>query len=133
MKRVLVCFVLLLLCLVACQKSDSEGIRQILQERETALQKKDLSLYLSCISKSYQDKNENYDQLQNRIQGYFKSFDRIDYSTWDRSIQVDGDRATVIQQFRLEVGKEGKLHPYAGKELLFLEKEGRDWRIRRGL
>ena len=133
MKRVLICFVLLLLYLVACQKSDSERIRQILQDRETALQKKDLSLYLSCISKSYQDKNENYDQLQNRIQGYFKSFDRIDYTTWDRSIEVEGERATVIQQFRLEVEKEGKRHPYTGRELLFLEKEGRNWRIRRGL
>ncbi len=132
MKRFLICF-LVLLALVACQKSDSEGIRQTLQQREIALQNKDLSLYLSCISKSYQDKNENYDQLQNRIQGYFKSFDRIDYSTWDRSIEVDGDRATVIQQFRLEVEKGGNRHPYTGKELLFLEKEGKDWKIKRGL
>jgi len=58
--------------------------------KEEALQKKDLALYLSCISKSYKDKNENYEQLKNRIQGYFKSFDRIDYSSWDRSIQFDG-------------------------------------------
>lgn len=133
MKGLLVCSFLVLLGLFSCQKSDSEGIRQILQQREEALQKKDLTLYLSCISKSYQDKNENYEQLKARIQGYLRSFDRIDYSAWDRTIQVDGDNATVIQQFRLEVEKEGKRQQYAGKELLFLEKEGRDWRIRRGL
>jgi len=133
MKRSLICLSLALLWLVACQKPDSEEIRQILQQREVALQKRDLSLYLSCISKSYQDKNENYDQLQNRIQGYFKSFDRIDYSAWDRSVEVDGERATVIQQFRLEVEKEGKRQMYTGRERLFLEKEGRDWRIKQGL
>ena len=133
MNRVFCCFSLVLLCLFACQKADSEGIRQILQQREEALQKKDLALYLSCISKSYQDKNENYEHLKNRIQGYFKSFDRIEYSSWDRSIQVDGESATVIQQFRLEVEREGKRQHYTGRELLFLEKEGRDWRIMRGL
>ena len=108
MKRMLGCFSLILLCLVACQKADSEGVRQIVQNREEALQKKDLALYLSCISKSYKDKNEDYEQLKKRIQGYFKTFDRIDYSSWDRSIDVDGERATVVQQFRLEVEKEGK-------------------------
>jgi len=133
MKRVLGCFSLVLLCLIACQKTDSEGIRQIVQQREEALQKKDLALYLSCISKSYKDKNENYEQLKNRIQGYFKSFDRIDYSSWDRSIQFDGESATVIQQFRLEVEKDGKRQHYTDREVLFLEKEGRDWRITKGL
>ncbi len=133
MKRALGCFSLVLLCLLACQKVDSEGIRQVLQRREEALQKKDLALYVSCLSKSYKDKNENYDQLKNRIDGYFKTFDRIDYSSWDRSIQVDGESATVIQQFRLEVEKEGKRHQYAGKELLLLDKEGSHWKIMRGL
>jgi ketosteroid isomerase-like protein len=133
MKRVLTCFSLVLLFLLACQRADSEGIRQILQQRAEALQKKDLTLYLSCISKSYKDKNENYEQLKDRIQGYFKSFDRIDYSSWDRTIRVDGESATVIQQFHLEVEKEGRRRQYAGKELLFLEKEGSQWRIMRGL
>ena len=133
MKRVLGCFSLVLLCLMACQKADSEGIRQILQHREEALQKKDLTLYLSCISKSYKDKNENYEQLKNRIQGYFKSFDRIGYSSWDRSIQFDGESAAVTQQFRLEVEKGGNRQHYTGREVLFLEKEGRDWRITKGL
>ena len=133
MKRVLGCFSLVLICLFACQKADSEGIREVLQQREEALQKKDLALYLSCISRSYKEKNEDYEQLRNRIEGYFKTFDRIDYSSWDRSIQVDGESATVTQQFRLEVEKEGKRHQYAGKELLLLDKEGSHWKIMRGL
>jgi ketosteroid isomerase-like protein len=133
MKRVLGCFALVLLCLIACQKTDSEKIIRILQQREEALQKKDLVLYSSCISKSYKDKNENYEQLKKRIQGYFKSFDRIDYSSWDRSIQFDGESATVTQQFRLEVEKGGSREHYTGREMMFLEREGSDWRITRGL
>jgi ketosteroid isomerase-like protein len=133
MKRVLACLSLVLIFLPACQRTDSEGVRQVLQQREEALQKKDLTRYLSCISKSYKDKNEDYEHLKDRVQGYFKTFDRIEYSSWDRSIQVNGESATVIQQFRLEVEKEGRRRQYSGRELLFLEKEGNQWRFMRGL
>jgi ketosteroid isomerase-like protein len=39
----------------------------------------------------------------------------------------------VLQQFNLEVEKEGKKNRYSGKEALFFKKEGREWRITRGL
>jgi hypothetical protein len=104
-----------------------------LNRREEALQKKDLALYLSCISKSYHDKNETIDRLQNRIRGYFESFDQIDYASWDRSIRIEGSTAKVIQEFHLEVQKGTKKDRYAGKEALFFKKEGKEWKITGGL
>lgn len=119
--------------LLTCQVSEEEKIHQVLNRREEALQKKNLSLYLSCISKAYQGKEEDFSRLQNRIKGYFETFDQIRYSSWERSIHIEGDAATVIQQFQLEVEKGSKKNRYLGKEALFFQKEGREWKIVRGL
>jgi hypothetical protein len=133
MRRHFLSFLLPILFLLACQVSEEEKIYQILNRRQEALQKRDLSLYLSCISKAYQDKEEDFNRLQKRIEGYFKTFDRISYSSWDRSVQIDGETATVIQQFYLEVEKGEKKNRYSGKEALFLKKEGKEWKITKGL
>jgi outer membrane lipoprotein-sorting protein len=132
MKRFLL-FLLPVLFLLACQNSEEEKIYQTLSRRQEALQKRDLSLYLSCISKAYQDKEEDIYRLQKRIEGYFKTFDRITYSSWDRSIQIDGETSTVIQRFYLEVEKGEKKNHYGGSEVLFLKKEGKEWKIIKGL
>ena len=126
-------FLLLVLFLLSCQVSEEEKIYQTLSRRQEALQKRDLSLYLSCISNAYQDKEEDVDRLQTRIEKYFKTFDRITYSSWNRSVQIDGETSTVIQQFYLEVEKGEKKNHYSGKEVLFLKKEGKEWKIIRGL
>ena len=134
MRRPFLSFLFLIfLLLLACQNSEEEKIYQTLNRRQEALQKRDLSLYLSCISRSYQDKEEDFDRLQKRIEGYFKTFSRISYSSWDRSVQIDGEMATAIQQFQLEVEKGEKKNRYPGKEVLFLKKEGKEWRIIKGL
>jgi ketosteroid isomerase-like protein len=122
-----------LVFLWACQPSVEEQIRQTLNQRGEALKKKDLSLYLSCISKDYQDKEGDRDQLQKRMEVYFKNFDRIDFNYWDRSIQIEGETATVIQQFHLEIEKGGRTNRYSAKEAFLLKKEGGRWKIFKGL
>ncbi len=122
-----------ILFLLACQVSEGERIDQVANRREEALRNKNLSLYLSCISKTYHGKDEDFDRLRNRIGGYFSTFDRIEYSSWGRSIQIEGDTAKVIQGFHLEVEKRGKKNRYEGKEELLLKKDGREWKIIGGL
>jgi len=133
MKRPLLLFLLTLFTLLACQISEEEKIRQILNRREEAFQKKNISLYVSCISKAYQDKDEDLRGLQNRIERYFKTFDRIEYASWDRSIHLERDQAIVTQQFYIEVERGGKKNRHSGKEALFFKKEGREWKIIKGL
>jgi hypothetical protein len=133
MKRFLPFFFISLLFLLGCQGSEEEKINHVLMQREEALQKRDPVPYLSCISKDYHDKDEGFEQLTQRIEGYFKTFDRIEYTSWDRSIHIDGKNASVTQQFHLEVERGGKRNRYAGKEFLLLRKEGGTWRIIRGL
>ena len=126
-------FLLLVLLLQACTSSEKEKIQRLLVQRGEAFQKKNLALYLSCISKDYQDKEENFGKLKNRVSGYFETFDRIDFNAWDRSIQVEGKNATAVQQFRIEVEKKGNKNQYAGSEVLHLRKEGGEWKIISGL
>ena len=122
-----------LLFFFACQPPVEEQIRQTLNQRGEALKKKDLSLYLSCISEDYQDPTGDRDRLQKRMESYFKDFDRIDFDVWDRSIQIEGETATVTQQFHLQVTKGEKSTRYSGKEAFLLRKEGKHWRIVKGL
>jgi len=122
-----------LLFLSACGASEEEKVHHTLRQREEAFRKKDLSLYVSCISPSYQDKNEDFSRLKGRIEGYFNVFDRIEYTSWDRSVRIDGEDAQVLQEFNLEVDKGGKRNRYSGKEVLYLRREGKEWKIIRGL
>ena len=121
------------LLLLACQTSEEERIRQVLQQRQEALRQKDLSLYLSCISKAYQDKEEDFDHLRKRIESYFQDFDRIDYRSWNLSIRREGDVAVATQEFGLDVEKGERTSRYSGKEALFLRKESDQWKIVKGL
>ena len=107
MRRSSLFFVLFFLFVLACQVSEEEKIDHILNRRQEALQKKDLSLYLSCISKAYQDKEEDFSRLQKRIKGYFETFDRISYSCWDRSFQIDGENRNRHPAI-LSGGREGR-------------------------
>jgi hypothetical protein len=118
---------------LGCQVSEEERIYKVLDRREEALRKKAISLYLSCISKSYQDKDENFSHLQSRVEGYFNTFESITYSSWDRSIHFDGETARVTQQFYMEVQEGAKKNRYSGKEALLLKKEGKEWKIIGGL
>ena len=133
MRKALVSALLTLLFLLACQTSEEEKIDQTLRQREEAFQKKNLSLYLSCISSGYQDKDEDFGRLKDRMEGYFKNFDRIEYRSWDRSVEITGESAGVVQQFQLEVERGGARKRYSGKEFVFLKKERGKWKITKGL
>jgi hypothetical protein len=133
MRKALVSALLTLLFLSACQTSEEEKIYQTLRQREEAFQKKDLSLYLSCISSGYQDKDEDFGRLKDRMEGYFKNFDRIEYRSWDRSVEITGESAGVVQQIQMEVERGGARKSHSGKEFLFLKKERGKWKITKGL
>ena len=124
-----VCSLLSIFFLLACVGSQENKIIETLNKREKALREKDFSLYFSCISKEYHDKDGDIHQLQERIDGYFKTFDRIDYRHWDRSIEIEGETALVTQQFNLEVERGGKKNRYSGREALSLRREGQKWKI----
>jgi ketosteroid isomerase-like protein len=48
-------------------------------------------------------------------------------------VEIDGETSAVTQRFSLEVEKGEKKNRYAGEEVLFLKKEGGQWKIIKGL
>jgi ketosteroid isomerase-like protein len=129
MRRSRICLLLLFFFLGACHGSEEERVRQTLNQRGEAFNKKDLSLYLSCFSRDYQDKDGDLAHLRRTIGAYFSNFDLIEYDYWDRSVQIDGETATAIQQFHLDVERGGKKIRHSGKEAFLLRKEGKHWKI----
>ncbi len=136
MRRSLLPFLLLLLIgffVLNCHASEEENVHRVLNQREEALRNRDLSLYLSCISKSYQDGKEDFGGIQRKVAESFRLFDGIDYVTRGRSIEIDGKEARVVQEFQLNASRGGKKSSYSGKESLLLYKEGGEWKIVKGL
>ena len=123
----------LLFLLWGCSVSDEEQIRNTLNQRGDAFRKKDLSFYLACFSDRYQDAEGDLLYLKKRVEGYFQTFEQIEYESWDRSIQIEQESATAVQQYRIEVHAGGSKKQFAGKEAFLLKKEGGRWRIVKGL
>ncbi len=121
------------LFILNCHASEEENIQGVLNQREEALRKRDLSLYLACISESYQDKGEDFAALQRRVAESFRLFDGIDYVSRGRSVKIDGNEARVFQEFDLSTIKGDKKSSYSGKESLLFQKEGGGWKIVKGL
>jgi hypothetical protein len=136
MRRPLLPILLLLLVgffVLNCHASEEENVHRVLNQREEALRKRDLSLYLSCVSKSYQDRDEEFDGIQRKVAESFKTFDGIEYASHSRSIEIEGKEARVFQEFELNATRAGKKSSFSGKESLLLHKEGGDWKIVKGL
>ncbi len=116
-----------------CHASEEENVQGVLNQREEALRKRDLSLYLTCISKSYQDRDEDFDAVQRRVAESFRLLDGIGYVSRGRSIEIDGNEARVFQEFDLSTIRGDKKSTYSGKESLLLQKERGGWKIVKGL
>ena len=126
--------VFLLISLSACSsKSDRDAVLAVAVERQQALTSRDINRYLPLISQQYQDKGRDYAAKTLELKDILTSFDRIDYRSLDRRVDVHGDRATVTGSYELRVMGKGKEMELAGKEELQLRKEEGGWKIVGGL
>ena len=102
-------------------------------KRQQALLHKDVNLYLSIISRHYQDKGVDFTAKKKELESNFAVFDRIDYRSDGIAIDVTGGRATISGNYGLKVFIKGKELKLAGKEELRLVKESGGWKIVGGL
>jgi ketosteroid isomerase-like protein len=127
-------FLSLFLFLSACgDKSDRDAVLAVAVKRQQALTSRDISLYLPLISPHYQDKGRDHAVKARELTDILASFDKIDYRSLDRRVEVQGDSATVTGSYELRVTGNGKEMDLAGKEELRLRKEAGVWKIVGGL
>ena len=124
---------LILVC--ACAQDDRQLIIKTLQRREKALEKKNLNLYLDCISPAYRDSDgQDLSRLKQRFAEVVQAFTSIDFEPEQTLVYQNGLTATVIQEFVLHFQPQGE-EPFArkGREKIVLRKEKGAWKIIEGL
>lgn len=125
---------LLLIFLSACSDtSDRDAVLAVAVKRQQALTSRDINLYLPLISPHYQDKGRDQAAKARELTDILASFERIDYRSLDRRVEVQSDSATVTGSYELRVMQKGKEMELAGKEELRLRKEAGVWKIVGGL
>jgi hypothetical protein len=132
--RLVVTLLVFLSLLPGCSnRLDRDAVMAVAIKRQQALTTKDINLYLTLLSPHYQDKGLDYAAKSRELKETLSSFDRIDYRSHDRRVEVKGDRATVTGSYGLRVMMRGKEVELEGKEELRLLKEAGEWKIVGGL
>ncbi|GEM_PF-911546 len=119
--------------LLAGQAKEEDGIIEVLDRREEALETKDLRLYLSVVSQHYEHRGQGVRELEHRLSESFQVFDDIRYEAWDRRVWFFGNYATVEQRYRLEAKLLGEPEVHSEIERIELIREPEGWRIVKGL
>ena len=121
--------------LISCSRSDNELIIQVLENRERALEKRDVDRYLGCISRDYHDsRGQDFSGLKERFEDIFSVFEKVDFLPGRRVIYHDGTTATVIQDYSLRFQpQKGDRFSRKGRERIILQKENEEWKIIDGL
>jgi ketosteroid isomerase-like protein len=106
-----------------------------LEQREEALENRDLDRYLGCISPDYQDsRGQDFSRLKQRFEEVSGAFDNLDFIPGRRIVYQDGVTATVIQDFVLRFQPQGgDAFSRKGRERIVLRKEKGSWEIIDGL
>ncbi|HEY6007645.1 MAG TPA: nuclear transport factor 2 family protein [Geobacteraceae bacterium] len=113
--------------------ADRKAVETVAVKRQQALSNKDLPLYLSLISPAYNDKGKDYAAKTRELAASFRSFERLDYRSLDRKIEVSGRLATISGTYRITIVRKGKELNLEGVERIRLAKEADGWKIVGGL
>jgi ketosteroid isomerase-like protein len=125
---------ILLLFSFSCGSPDNEEIKKVLSDRQTAFENKDQKLYLSCISKDYNQKTEDkvidIEEIKKKFESNTKVFDKVKITRKDISIYMKGDNLAEVYQkslFKLKI--EAESSTYKTVEKIVLEKKNGRWKI----
>jgi len=125
---------ILLLFSFSCGSPDKKEIKKVLSDRQTAFENKDQKLYLSCISKDYNQKIEDkvidIEEIKKKFESNTKVFDKVKITRKDISIYMKGDNLAEVYQkslFKLKI--EAESSTYKTVEKIVLEKKNGSWKI----
>lgn len=126
----------LVLIIVSCEADHKALIEKTLENREEALNDKDVKAYLALVSKNYQYKPESTMTIRKFMEENLLIWDVVHIQTYNRLIYIEGRFARVSQDYQLSVQKKGKTQLFSGAEHFLLQKEGfikPVWRFVKGL
>jgi len=122
------------LLLSACSESAVSGVNSLLDARDTAINKRDISAYSQLISDDYQGRQLNKADIVNQMQLLFTQFSKIKMQSFGRDVYVtDDDHARAAQSYRMKVMMDGRWREMLQREVLSLTRSEAGWKISSGL
>ena len=124
-----------LLLASGCSRSDQnrQEILKTLETRTNALNLRDMPMYLSVVSRNYNDKHKNYFQLKESLENNFRDYEQLSYEPGKPSITVEGSSAESVNSYRMKIKVRKKELTLNGTEHLRLAKEPEGWKIIAGI
>ena len=111
-------------------ESPQLAIQALLEERASALSRKDLERYLRCFSPHYQDGGKGYSELKANASRWFSQFESIQFSFQTLRLEIDDIQALVENNYTFTLRPpNGENLEISNKELLELRREDSDWKI----
>lgn len=129
----ILCLSLLLASGCNCSDSDRAELSRVIATRTRALNSKDLTLYLTVVSRSFSDKGNDFDRLKERLERSFKDFERISYESENPRITVGGQQAEAVGRYHMRCRLRGRDTEFDGTEHLRFVKEPDGWKIVAGI
>jgi hypothetical protein len=129
MRSFLSCLAVVLILGCSGSDADKQALKAVSLQRQQALRSKDINLYLSILSREYQDKNQDFAAKKKELEANFAAFDQIDYRSDGITIEIKGNQAIISGTYGLKVVIKGKVLKLEGKEEVRLKKERGGWKI----
>ena len=111
-----------------------EAVQSAIQLRATALNTRNLPLYLSVVSGHYRDdKGRGREQLRADLETAFNRYDHVSYQVEGQSVTIQRKSAKVSGTYRMKVHSRGNETLLHGRERMVFAKESDGWKIITGL
>ncbi|HKJ83209.1 MAG TPA: hypothetical protein VJ961_04225 [Mariprofundaceae bacterium] len=118
----------------ACGASDQSAIGKVLDARDRAISSHDVAAYSSLIATDYRDDGRTKVDIVAQMINLFDHFDEVKMHSFDRNIQLNGDRhAECRQSYRLAVRSGKHWEKMVQREQLSLVRTPVGWKISGGL
>ena len=116
------------------QPSPQQAIQTLLEERASALGRKDLAQYLLCFSPQYQNGDQGYEDLKTNASRWFAQFETIQFTFQTLRLEIDDAQAFVENNYRFNLRPaDGDMRSISSRELLELRREKTGWKIFKNL
>ncbi|TWJ33009.1 nuclear transport factor 2 family protein [Geobacter argillaceus] len=124
-----------LFILAACNdgSADRKAVSLVATGRYQALTTRNVGLYLTLISRTYHDKEKDYNGKARELADTLVNSDGFAYRGTIEEIDVTGDHAVVRGAYTMRVRIKGQTLALQGKETIRLQREAGGWRITGGL
>jgi len=112
---------------------EEDAISEVLAQRVRALQLKELKLFQALLDPEYNFRGKDFKKLQAEMADNFRNYDSIRLELDRPRVSFRGDRAEVVEGYRMKALYRGQRLEFNDTEKLELRRTPQGWKISKGL